>query len=82
MKKLIILLLLTGCGVQHQHSGIPTMPEKVDIEVVHKIDFDGIEAFCELQSTEVQACIDNLTSIFVQILDNSQNVDTINSTSN
>jgi len=79
MKKLIILLLLTGCGVQHQHSGIP---EKINIEVVHKIDFDGIEAFCELQSIAVQSCIDSLTSIFVQILDSSQDSDTSTNTSN
>ena len=76
MRKLIILFLLMGCGVEHRHSGMPEIPENVTIEVTHKIDFDGIEAFCELQSVDVQMCIDNLTSIFVQILDSSQDSDT------
>ena len=77
MKKFILIVYLLvaysciSCGVQHKHKGIPEVPEQVNVEVVHKIDFDGIEAFCELQSIEVQACIDNLTQIFVHILDNS-----------
>ena len=78
---LSVIFLLIGCGIQHEHKGIPKVPDQVNVEVTHKIDFDGIEAFCELQSIEVQACIDNLTSIFVQILDSSQDSDTQTSTS-
>ena len=81
MKKLLILFLLASCGVQHNHKGIPKIPDTVNVEVIHKIDFDGIEAFCELQSVDIQACIDNLTSIFVQLLDNRQDSDTQISTS-
>ena len=81
MKKFILLFLLVGCGMEHKHQGkIAEVPNEVNVTVTHEIDFDGITAFCELQSVNTQDCIESMTKIFVHILDNSQNVDTTNST--
>jgi len=72
MKTLVLLLLLTSCGMKHEHSGsIAEIPEQVQVTVTHEIDFDGIEAFCELQDVNTQDCIENMTSIFIAILNSS-----------
>jgi len=68
MKALVLLLLLTSCGMKHNHQGIPKVPNKVDVNVTHAIDFDGITTFCELQDVNTQDCIDSLTKIFMHIL--------------
>ena len=82
MKKLLILCLLTSCGIQHNHEGIPKIPSDVTVNVEHSINLEGIEAFCELQSGHTQDCIDNLITIFAQLLDSSQDSDTSNVASN
>ena len=63
-----VTLLLTSCGMKHNHQGIPKIPEQVEVTVKHEIDFDGITAFCELQDVNTQDCIDSLTKIFMHIL--------------
>lgn len=68
MKALVLLLLLTSCGMKHDHQGIPEVPNKVDVNVTHAIDFDGITTFCELQDVNTQDCIDSMTKIFMHIL--------------
>ena len=71
MKLLVLLLLLlTSCGMKHDHQGIPEVPKQVDVDVsvTHSIDFDGITTFCELQDVHTQDCIDSLTKIFMHIL--------------
>ena len=76
MKKLILLFLLVGCGMEHKHQGkIAEVPNEVDITVTHKVEFDGITEFCELQNVNTQDCIESMTSIFVHLLDSSQNAD-------
>jgi len=68
MKTLLLLLLLTSCGMKHDHQGIPDVPDTIDVNVNHTIDFDGITTFCELQDVNTQDCIDSMTKIFMHIL--------------
>ena len=66
-----VTFLLISCGMEHKHQGIPEVPDQVDVEVTHKIDFDGITEFCELQDVNTQDCIETMTEIFVQLLNQS-----------
>lgn len=69
MRVLLLLLLLTSCGMEHKHQGkIAEVPSEIDITVKHEIDFDGITTFCELQDVNTQDCINSMTKIFMHIL--------------